>query len=39
MVLVQAQITKNLEASFVELSRGEYSLTIMMLMEKTLFGN
>lgn len=32
MVLVQAQITNNLEGNLVELSIGEYVLTIMILM-------
>jgi hypothetical protein len=36
MVLVQAQITNNLEANLVELSMGEYVLTIMILMKETI---
>jgi hypothetical protein len=36
MVLVQAQITNNLEANLVELSMGEYVLTIMILMKKNI---
>ncbi len=36
MVLVQAQITKKLEASLIELFRGEYALTIMILVKKNI---
>jgi hypothetical protein len=37
--LVQAQMIKLLNASLVELSRGEYASTIMMLTKKDIFGN
>jgi hypothetical protein len=37
MVLVQVQITKKLEANLVELSRGEYVLTITMLVKKKYY--
>jgi hypothetical protein len=37
--LVQAWTTELLDASLVELLRGEYALTIMMLAKKDIFGN
>jgi hypothetical protein len=36
---VQAQRAKLLDASLVELSRGEYASTIVMLAKKDIFGN
>jgi len=37
--LVQAQTTKLLDTSLVELSKGEYASTIVMLAKKDIFGN
>jgi len=37
--LVQAQTTKLLDASLVELLKGEYASTIMMPTNKNIFGN
>jgi hypothetical protein len=37
--LVQAQMIKLLNAGLVELSRGEYASTTMMLAKKDIFGN
>jgi hypothetical protein len=37
--LVQAQTIKLLDASLVKLSRGEYTLTIMVPTKKDIFGN
>jgi hypothetical protein len=37
--LVHAWITKLLDASLVELSRGEYASTIMMPTKKDIFSN
>ncbi len=37
--LVEAQTTKLLDASLVELSRGEYASTILMPAWKDIFGN
>ncbi len=36
---VQAQIINLLNAGLVELSRGEYDSTTMMLAKKDIFGN
>ncbi len=37
--LVQTQMTELLDASIVELSRGEYASTTVMLAKKDIFGN
>jgi hypothetical protein len=37
--LVQVQTTKLLDVGLVELSKGEYVLTTMMLAKKDIFGN
>jgi hypothetical protein len=37
--LVQAQITKLLDVGLVELSRGEYASTIVMLAKEDIFSN
>ncbi len=37
--LVWAPTIKLLGASFMELLRGEYALTIVMIVEKDIFGN
>jgi len=37
--LVQTRIAELLDASLVELSRGEYASTTMMLTKKDIFGN
>jgi hypothetical protein len=36
---VQARTTELLDPSLVELSKGNYALTIMMLAKKDIFGN
>jgi hypothetical protein len=37
--LVQVQITKLLDANLVELYKGEYASTIMMLIKEDIFNN
>jgi len=37
--LVQARTIEFLDASLVELLRGDYALTIVMLAKKDIFGN
>ncbi len=37
--LVQAQITELLDASLMELLRGDYALAIAMPAKKDIFGN
>jgi len=37
--LVQAQIAKLLDVGLVELSRGEYASTIVMLAKEDIFSN